>query len=405
MIGHSGPFLEELPYIQIMYYKRFDLHAVVLAGAFLWASGLAGQGKALAQTPQPSGTQPPTAAPDAKSNAPAQPPGGNLAQPPGAGKPAEPPAEPATEAEQLIDLAIKKVAAIKSVSADMVQSATILKQKFDIKGRYLKAPVSKIYLMLTVSGLPDSTGSLLQVCDGDTLWEYQQVLDYRSYRKLSIKPIFERLNSPDIDAKTRDGILSQMGFAGPDTLLVGLRRAVKFDQKEEETLDGKSVWVLRGTWRTRNGLVGADQRPLPAAGPLPAFVPSRATLYLGKEDGWPYKLDMVGSVPTVLLDTRRTGPDGKLIGSRSSIEKIDPSEIKLAYTNVKINAAIKPEEFAFQAQPDANVEDNTEALIKGLDQAIQVQAMQKRAEAARQEGPVLDQPIDIPKPPADPTPK
>jgi hypothetical protein len=31
--------------------------------------------------------------------------------------------------------------------------------------------------------------------------------------------------------------------------------------------------------------------------------------------------------------------------------------------------------------------------------------MQKRAEAARQEGPVLDQAIEIPKPAAEPTPK
>jgi hypothetical protein len=52
-----------------------------------------------------------------------------------------------------------------------------------------------------------------------------------------------------------------------------------------------------------------------------------------------------------------------------------------------------------------SVEDNTEMTIKGLDQLIQSQLMQKRAEAARQEGPVLEQQIEIPKTPADPTPK
>ena len=227
----------------------------------------------------------------------------------------------------------------------------------------------------------------------------------RQYRKYSIKPIFERLNAPEIDASMRDLVLNQIGFAGPDALLVGLRKAVKFDQKEEDTLDGKAVWVLRGTWRNRNGLVGPDQRPLPATGPLPAFVPSLATLYLGKDDGWPYKLDMLGKVPTILMDTRRIGPDGKPIGSRSSIEKVDASEIKLVYSNVRFNGTIRPEEFAFQEPPNATVEDNTETVLKGLNQAIEIRAMQKRAEAARQEGPVLDQPIDIPKLPADPTPK
>ncbi|MGZ3354958.1 MAG: LolA family protein [Isosphaeraceae bacterium] len=382
-----------MPYIQTMYHKRIDLHGAALTASMLLTAALAWATHAPAQAPQPSRAQP--TAPVATAPAPAAP----------AGKPAEPPQEPPTEAERLIDLAIKKVAGLKSVSADMVQNVVMLKQKFDIKGRYLKAPDSRTYLRLAVSGLPDSDGTILQVCDGETLWEYQQILESQVYRKLSIKPIFERLNSPDMDPKTRDQILNQMGFAGPDALLVGLRKSVRFDQKEEDTLDGKAMWVLRGTWRNRNGLVGPDQRPLPATGPLPAFVPSLATLYLGKDDGWPYRMELLGKVPTVLLDTRRVGPDGKVIGSRSSIERVDASEIKLVYSNVQFNVAVRPEEFAFQAPPNATVEDNTEIIIKGLDQAIQVQAMQKRAEAARQEGPVLDQPIDIPKPPADPTPK
>ncbi|MGA2699671.1 MAG: hypothetical protein ABSH35_01050 [Isosphaeraceae bacterium] len=396
-----------MPYIQTMYHKRTDLHGAALAASLLLSAALGWTTHAPAQAPQPSAAQPPasvaTAPPPATGAAPA--PATGAAPAATAGKPGEPPQEPPTEAERLIDLAIKKIAGVKSVSADMVQNIVMLKQKFDIKGRYLKGPDSRTYLKLTVSGLPDSNGTLLQVCDGETLWEYQQILESQNYRKLSIKPIFERLNSPDIDANTRDQILNQMGFAGPDALLVGLRKSVRFDQKEEDTLDGKAMWVLRGTWRNRNGLVGPDQRPLPATGPLPAFVPSLATLYLGKDDGWPYRMDLVGKVPTILQDTRRVGPDGKLVGSRSSIEKIDASEIKLVYSNVQLNVAVRPEEFAFQAPPNATVEDNTELIIRGLDQAIQVQSMQKRAEAARQEGPDLQQSIDIPKPPADPTPK
>ena len=107
------------------------------------------------------------------------------------------------------------------------------------------------------------------------------------------------------------------------------------------------------------------------------------TLYLGKKDGWPYKIVLVGKVPTILQDTRRIGPDGRPIGSRSSIEKIEPSKIELIYTNVQLNPDIRAEEFAFQAPPNAQVEDTTETILKGLDQAIQIQAMQKRAEAAR----------------------
>ncbi len=229
--------------------------------------------------------------------------------------PAEAPAQPPTEAEKLIDQAIKKVAGYTSVAADMTQNVDMLKQKFAVKGRYLKAPSSRLYLKLTVTGLPDSSGTLLQICDGDTLWDYQQILESQSYRKMSIKPVLERLNSPDIDAKTRDLFMSQIGFSGPEALLVGLRKSIRFDQKEEGELDGKPVWILRGTWLNRTGFVGPDQRPLPAMGPLPAYVPSLATLYLGKNDGWPYKLILVGKQSSILQEPRR-GPDGRLVAAQ-----------------------------------------------------------------------------------------
>jgi outer membrane lipoprotein-sorting protein len=353
---------------------------------------------ALAQNPSPPAQAPAgqPAAPAAKAA-----PGA-----PAPGAPGEPQQEPPTEAERLIDVAIKQVAALKSVSADVLQRVEMLKQKFDIKGRYLKGPSSRIYLKLTISGLPDASGTLLQICDGVTLWDYQQVLDSQMYRKMSVQPVFERLNAQEIDARTREQIMTQMGFAGPEALLVGLRRTIKFDQKESGELDGKPVWVLRGSWRSRNGLVGPDQRQLPLTGPLPPYVPNTVTLYLGKDNGWPYKIYMLGKVPTVLLDNRRVGPDGKVIGSRSSIERPEPSMVELIYTNVQINPDIRAEEFAFQAPPNAQVEDTTETIIKGLDQAIQIQAMQKRTEAARTDVPVLEQTIDIPtRPPTEPTPK
>ena len=70
---------------------------------------------------------------------------------------------------------------------------------------------------------------------------------------------------------------------------------------------------------------------------------------------------------------------------------------------MKLNAKLRLEEFAFQAPPTANVDDGTEGLVKVLDQAIQMEVQRKKNESAKKEGPVLDQPIDIPSPP-DPTP-
>ncbi len=112
--------------------------------------------------------------------------------PPG-GAPAEPAQEPPTDAEKQIDEAIAAIKNLKSVAADLVQSVEMLNLKFTIKGRFMRAPNTHLYLRLTLSGLTDSTGTTLQVCDGDILWDYQQVLEKHMYRKLSIKPILEAL--------------------------------------------------------------------------------------------------------------------------------------------------------------------------------------------------------------------
>jgi hypothetical protein len=318
------------------------------------------------------------------------------------GAPGEKPEEPPTDAELTIDNAIKKVAKLEWVAAELVQDINMLNQKYSIKGSYRKGPNTRVYLRLTVVGLADSVATTLQVCDGETLWDYQLILDSPMYRRLSIKPVLERLNSPELNPNLRDKAFTQMGLAGPETLLIGLRSGLRFDLKEEDEIDGKKVWKLRGTWKNRQGLIGLDGRPVNPGGFLPPYIPMDGTLYLGKEDGWPYKLVLMGRKPSTVFDGRRLGPDGRPIGSKSSIEKITPSEIRLTYFDVKLNSKLRLEEFAFTAPPSANVDDSTETLVKGLDAAIQAESQRKKNEAAKKEGPMLDQPIDLPSPP-DPT--
>ena len=95
----------------------------------------------------------------------------------------------------------------------------------------------------------------------------------RSYRKLSIKPILERLNSPELDPKIRDQAMTQMGFAGPETLLVGLaqvgqvRPEGRSDARRQDGLDApRNLAEPQGPGRPRPA-------PAPPTGPLPALHP------------------------------------------------------------------------------------------------------------------------------------
>jgi hypothetical protein len=308
-------------------------------------------------------------------------------------------AAPPTEAEALIDAAILKIAALKRVSADVRQSVQMLGQKFMLSGKYLKDVDNRLYMKLSVSGLGNSTGTLLQVCDGKTLWDFRQVLESQSYSKLDIIPVFQKLNSPGIDPKLREQIIAQLGFTGPDTLLTGLRKVVRFDQKEEATLEGKPVYILRGTWISREGLTNPNGQPLSPMLDLPSYIPSIVTVWIGKEDGWPYQLELVGKVPSPMLtaaaDNAPRDANGRVIGKQAKALNVKPSKIELVYSNVKLNTELAADNFAFQAPATIPVADSTQELVGRLDEMIRGQAEQAKQEAAKG-APLLNEGLEIP---------
>src|SRR4051812_45931764 len=120
---------------------------------------------------------------------------------------------------------------------------------------------------------------------------------------------------------------------------------------QDETFEGKPVWVLRGTWKDSKTPVLPGGGTVALPGPLPPYVPSLVTLYLGKDDGWPYKIVFEGRLPTGLEKKKKIeqpvlDPSGRPIAQKLTKEG-RPSKITLEYTNVKLNVAIPEETFAF----------------------------------------------------------
>lgn len=314
------------------------------------------------------------------------------------------PTAPPTEAELLIDRAVKKLQALNTVSADLLQTVDLLGQKFQVQGRYLKAPGNKFWLELKLQGLPGAKGTMLQVCDGVTLGDYTEVLDSASFRKFQIAKVLEKLNAPEVDAEMRDNAIAGLGLSGPDTLLTGLRRAFVFDQKSEDTIDGKAVWVLRGKWKDYDGLTGPGQPRFSETLPLPSYVPALAALSLGKEDGWPYRLELSGKATTILVDDRPRGPDGKPLGVKLPPRKEDPSKVVMVYSNVALNQPLPDENFAFTPPPNVQVFDGTEQILASLDANLAARAEAKKAGASKDGEGTLPQGIQVTPSPESPAP-
>ena len=320
--------------------------------------------------------------------------------------------EPPTEAERTLDAAIRKVKSLKSVSAKVRQDAEILDQKFQLDGVYRRAPGNRVFFQLGLKGLGKATGTMLQVCDGRTLWDFQEVLGTRSVRKTDIAKVLGKLQDPLFDSTIKEQILGGLGFSGPDALLSGLRKSFRFDQQQETTLEGEPAWLLRGNWNDFAALSKPGQPPLPPTVNLPPYVPSFVSLWIGKESGWPLKVEMLGKTPSLLgqVDTRRADTKGITVpGSSKALPKakaaavppVQRSKLTLTYTDVSLDQNLDPADFAFEAPRDANVLDSTEEILNGLDQYLLSLAAQKKAESAR-DG--VTSPTTLPPPTSGPTP-
>jgi hypothetical protein len=310
-----------------------------------------------------------------------------LAQAPAPTPPAA--TEAPTPAENQLDAATIKVRLMERIAAKVDQEVDMLNQRFKLEGNYYKDTNHRVRLQLKLVGLGDTGSTMLQVCDGKVLWDYQHVLNMQIYRKREILPILKKLEDPIFDDFFRSFIISQMGFGGPEAMLTGLRRAVKFDQVGDDKIDGVEVWVLGGTWKDRTNLLGPNERPLPPTAPLPPYIPSNVRVFVGKADGWPYKIEMIGNAPSLLQeDTRAIDPtSGRPVGQPRKPPKVDPSHIILYYKLLPVTE-LRPELFLFQAPADtsASVEDETEKFLAQLDQYIQMETARKKTEAMKAEG-------------------
>ena len=318
---------------------------------------------------------------------------------------------PPTEAEKTIDTAILKLKEFKSAEADIKVTADMLNQKFQLVGNYKRKPGNRVFLKLSLVGSADSSDLMLQVCDGVTLWDFTKVLDSQSCSKKSIVKIMDLLNSPDCDAKIRDEILSGLGFAGPESVLTGLRKSFLIDQTRDGEWNGKPVWILGGTWKDAKtpvnpGSMGGGPQVL--GGPLPSYIPSLVSVYVDKETGWPYQVVFEGRLP-VQIEKKKQIEDSIDGTGRTKSPKLiatptKPSKLILVYSNVKLNTTINDEIFAF-AEPDpTKTRDETESFVTQLKQVIEAQVAKKSAldkAQAIKSGPVLEGGLTAPAPGAD----
>ena len=332
-----------------------------------------------------------------------------------------PPAQPSVSAADSAQLAnnalvttIIQLRLRQRIAARVEQVVDMLNQKFELKGSYYKDAGNRVRLQLDFVGTGDDGSTMLQVCDGKILWEYQKVMGMKNYRKRDITAILKKLEDPNFDEEFRNQVMTQLGFGGPEALLTGFMTAIGFDQFSDEVVEGVPTFILGGKWKDRSGLFGPNDRPLPPTAPLPPYIPSNIRVFVDKAKLWPYRIEMIGVAPLLMDDTREIDPVTKRpIGVRRPQPKVDPTNITLRYTLLP-DSEIKPDEqFVFTTPRDAtNLVDETEGFLALLDQMSTYKQNEKKAKEAAEgaseatiKAPPLDLPSQTPAPISTPPPE
>ncbi len=282
-----------------------------------------------------------------------------------------------------------------SVRADVIETVQVANHSFKATGKYLQQGKMRMRLELDLR-LGETTASMLEVCDGEILYSRQIIGETPQLTRRNVREILDEANKSNI--VPAELFIAEMGLGGLNGLLASLDKSMKFDVLKDDTLDDRSVWMIRGTWKEsmRNRLLPPEKPPQAAknaagqeqaknaedAGDkskdeskpekekpreLPALVPDSVQIYLDRRYGFPKKIEYLKKVP-----------------NRNFARPM----LTLAFRNVKLNETIDDSEFEF-IPPDTPIPfDLTPVYKQRIQAAAQQAARKQQQQQPAQPGPV-----------------
>ncbi len=224
----------------------------------------------------------------------------------------------------------------------------------------------------------DQVTNQLQVADGQSLWTRQEVLGRTTLSHIDLTRLRRALKKQEATAISPN--LAWMALGGLPKLIFGLGQWFEFGKIEEGKLERFPVWIMRGEWK-RNKLADMlpDQRGQILAGEaadlskLPAQLPERVVLMIGRDDLFPYRLEY----------WRHVAPPAKVIGVKKP-PAVDTLIVAMELYEVQLDVPLDPRQFAYNPGDQPAV-DQTPAFLQslGLKDEIEAKAPQPSAAGRR----------------------
>jgi|GEM_PF-503763 len=233
--------------------------------------------------------------------------------------------------------------------AEIVEIIIVRGKRFRATGKYLQGPGHKLRLEFDLE-VGRTKGSLIQVCDGTTLFTQQKIGLIVQATRRNVPRILKEMKTLAAKADSRPRpaqFEADLGLGGLEALLGSLEESMSFTQQREQTFQDRPFIIIEGSWNA-NFLETLTDDDQPTGGGLPEYVPDRVRVYIDKQTRFAHRI--------VYL---------KKDDSRQALRPM----VSLEFRNVQLNAPLNDASFGFQPDAGVRVQDVTDDYIRQIRQA------------------------------------
>lgn len=243
-----------------------------------------------------------------------------------------------SSAQVYFEKAIKTLTTHQTIQAKLVEQVTINDQPLRLTGRYVGKD-NRLRLELAVKLTGDVEGSLLEVSDGEILWNQTEIDETRRVTFRNLKQIAAAyVKQPSAGSASWD---VELGLGGITGLMNSLQRTMQFDQLREESQGDVRFVIVQGKWKsefTKKWQPKKDQ-------PLPTYIPEMLRIYFNAETLFPQRF---------------------LYLKKNPEKEMYRPLVRLEFQDVQLNAAVETSEFQFTPPEDLVPEDVTQQYLDQL---------------------------------------
>ncbi len=237
---------------------------------------------------------------------------------------------------QILSETTQSLRNLKSIRADIQEVIDLAGKPITLNGSYVSGPELRLRIEFAFS-LPDAaTGSMLEVCDGQTLYSYLRLGDSARCTRREVRKILNAAHVHGVDLLSDRS--NDLGLGGLPGLIASLQNSMDFENPERMTIEGHELVVLAGSWNKEFLARWNDKKPIPAG------IPDAVKVWIRRDVNFPVRF--------VYSKRNRNGES--------------QPQVQIEFRNVRFNERVDEKEFLYIPREDLVPEDTTRRYIEQI---------------------------------------